>query len=228
MKEVNPTNTSYIAIDCNDAHFGMDEILQISYNMGQQDSFEFKLDYGVNIENEINTQTNTIKKEVSATETQLTNDYVMASAVKQEIYICLVFANYLAEKDLVTTCDAKDAVNYSLKVYINGAHREYRWNACDRSIDGVKFTKIVKYIIEQSEQKQTENQEVTVQGYVLKRNDNTLLIGEDLNKFSYELIKDEIQQMDLNAYNIDFIELEGVNSEEFNVGDNIRATIEGP
>jgi hypothetical protein len=205
----------------------MEKILQISYNMSQQDLFEFDLEYGVNLEHEINTLTNTIKKENNATETHLKRDFVMAAGVKQEVYNRLVFVNYLAEKDLVTTCDNEDAMNYNLKVHINSAQREFRWSACDQSIDGVKFTKIAEYIIEQSEQKQSEKPEVMVQGYVLERKDNTLFIGEDLNMLEYEWIKDEIQQTDLDSYMIDFTELEGVYIEEFNLGDKIQATIDG-
>lgn len=227
IEEVNPTNTSYIAVDCNNDFYGMEEILQISYNMNQQDLFEFELVYGVNLENEINTLTNTIKKENSATGTPLIQDFVMAADVKQEVYKRLVFANYLAEKDLVKTCKSEDAMNFSLKVHINSGQREVRWNACDHSMDGVKFNDIANYIIEQSEQEQGENQQVTVQGYVLERRDNTLLIGEDLNKLDYEWIKDEIHQLDLNAVIFDFILLEDVHTEEFNQGDKIQATIEG-
>ncbi|MBP2077101.1 hypothetical protein [Oceanobacillus polygoni] len=112
-----------------------------------------------------------------------------------------MFANYLAEKDLETTCESKDSMNYYLKVYINGAKREYRWSACDQSPDGVELTKIAEYIIQQSEneKKQSEKHEVTVQGYVLQAKDDILLIGEGLNMLDYEWLKDEIQHMNLRC-----------------------------
>lgn len=98
---------------------------------------------------------------------------------------------------------------------------------CDQSPDGVELTKIAEYIIQQSEKKQGEKPEVTVQGYVLQTNDDTLLVGEDLNMLEYEWLKDEIQQMNLDTYIFDFTILEGVNTEEFNLGDKIQAHIEG-
>jgi hypothetical protein len=219
-KEVNPTNTSYIAVDCKGVPFGKEMILSISYNMSQQDLFEFELKYGVKLENQINSK----KREK---ETSQKSNFVLPASVKQEVYKRLVFANYLAEKNLETTCESKDSMNYYLKVYINGAQREYRWSACDQSPDGVEFTKIAKYIIQQSEQEQSEEPEVTVQGYVLQAKDDTLLIGEDLNIFNYEWLKDEIQLTNLDAYNFEFTILEGVNSGDFHLGDKIQAHIEG-
>ncbi|MCT8140300.1 DUF4362 domain-containing protein [Anaerobacillus sp. CMMVII] len=214
IEEVNPTNTSYIAVDCTGGLRGMQEILKINYNMSQQDLFEFVLKYGLNQENEINSHT--LKKESS---TQIIKD------VKQEVYKRLVFANYLAEKDLITTCDTKDTINYFLKVHINGGEREFQWSACDQSMDGVKFTKLANYIIEQSEKKQ-HVQPITVQGYVLEKKENELLVGEDFTMLDYEWMKDEIKHIDFNNYIYDFAILIGVNTEEFNPGDKILATIE--
>ncbi|MBS8263716.1 DUF4362 domain-containing protein [Mesobacillus boroniphilus] len=222
IEEVNPTNTSYIATECKEIPYGMEEILQIQYNMSQQDLFEIDLKYGENLENEINTKTVEIKKEDGTTE-----PLHMAENVKQELYKMLVFANYLDEKDFVTSCDRPNAIKYNLMVYINGGKREISWKDCDESLDGLKFTKIANYIITESEQPQKEKPEVIVQGYVLERKNNTLLIGEELNKLDYEWMKDEIKQMDMNSFIFDFTELEGVPLEEFQLGDKIRATIDG-
>ncbi|MCJ8008452.1 DUF4362 domain-containing protein [Lederbergia wuyishanensis] len=221
VEEVNPTNTSYIAVDCTNGPNGMDEILQINYNMSQQDLFEFELKYGTNNENEINTKTNTVTKESNS------NKLVLPASIKQEVYKRLVYANYLAEKDLETTCKSNESINYFLKVFINGGERELSWTACDQSPDGEKFTKIADYIIEQSEKKHSENPQITVLGYVLQVKDDTLLIGEDLNMLDYEWLKDEINQIDLDAYIFDFTILEGVNTVDFQTGDKIQATIEG-
>lgn len=155
------------------------------------------------------------------------SDFVFAESVKQEVYKKLVFANYLPEKDLGTTCGSKESMNYFLKVYINGGQREYRWSACNQRDADVKFTEIAEYIIQQSEKEKSEKSEVMVQGYVLQVKEDTLLIGEGLNMLDYELLKDEIQQIDLGAYIFDFTILEGVNTEEFNLGDKIQSIIEG-
>ena len=78
----------------------------------------------------------------------------ITTADKQEVYKSLVFANYLVEKNLTTTCATEDTMNYYLKVFINGGEREFQWNACDQSTDGVKFTNIANAIIEQAANKQ--------------------------------------------------------------------------
>lgn len=222
IEEVNPTNTSYIATDCKDVPYGMEEIIEIQYNMSQQDLFEIVLKYGENLENEINTKNDEIKKENGTTEA-----FHMAEYVKQELYERLVFANYLKEKEFVASCDRPEAIQYKLQVYINGGNQELFWKDCDESQDGMNFTKIANYIITQSEQQQTETPEVIVQGYVLERKNNTLLIGEELNKLDYEWMKDEIKQIDMNSFVFDFTELEGVTVEEYQLGDKIRATIDG-
>ncbi len=190
--------------------------------MSQQDLFEIDLKYGENLENEINTKSAIIKKENGVTE-----PFHMTENVKQELYNRLVFANFLGEKEGLASCDQPDAIKYNLKVYINGGQQEISWKDCDDSLEGLKFTKIANYIIAQSNQKQTEKPEVIVQGYVLERENNTLLIGEGLNKLDYEWMKDEIKQMDMDSFIFDFTVLEGVPVEEYQLGDKIRATIDG-
>ncbi|WP_226036600.1 DUF4362 domain-containing protein [Aquibacillus saliphilus] len=224
IKETNYTNTSYIAIDCNNGSHGMDEILQMNYNMSQQDRFELELKYGVDLENEINTLTNTKKK---ATETKINSELDLPDNVMQEVYKRLVLTNYLAEKELQSSCEAEDAMDYHLKVHINGGEQNFRWAACDQSKDGVNLTQIAAYIIEQSENTGTEKQDVTVGGYVLEIKDGTMLIGQELNMLDYQSLKDEIKEIDLEAFVFDFTSITGVNTAEFNLGDKIHATIEG-
>lgn len=226
IEEVNPTNTSYIAVDCNDGFYEIDNILYISYNMGQQDLFEFELKYGLNKENEINTLTNTVIKENSGNGTQINSDLNLAMDVKQEVYKRLVLANYLGEKELTNSCDKEGSTDYFIKVHINGGNREFQWSDCDQSLDGVKFTKIANYIIEQSSNKQKVQPIDTVQGYVLEKKDNELLIGEDLTMLDYEWVKDELQHMDFERFIFEFIILEGIDTKEFSPGDKILATIE--
>lgn len=153
IEEASSTNHSYILIDCIGDPDGMEELLQINYNMSEQDLFEVELNYGEELENEINTLTKATKKEINATETQEISDFEMSESVKQEVYKKLVFANYLGEKKLKANCDKEDAIKYQLKVHINGGQREFRWAACDQSLDGLKFTEIAEYMIEQSEKK---------------------------------------------------------------------------
>lgn len=149
--ESNPTNVSYIAIDCSGIPNGKDEVLQINFNMIEKDYFELELKYGVKLENEINTITNKAIKEISATETLVMNDFDLSEGVMQEAYKRLVFANYLAEKDLEAAYEKENAMKYDLKVYINGGQVDYRWTDCDEGLDGVAMIEIVEYIIAESE-----------------------------------------------------------------------------
>ncbi|WP_062110059.1 DUF4362 domain-containing protein [Bacillus niameyensis] len=221
VEEVNLANTSYIAIGCDNKSFQMDEILTIDYNMRQQDRFEFRLNYGDNLENEVASNTNMQRSE--------SNQYnlIEAESVQQEVYKKLVFANYLAEKNLVTKCGSDEARKYNLLVHINGGQREFEWSDCDQSRDGAKFTAIAEYMIEQAQKNQQEQEDIIVQGYVLKIKDDTLLIGEGLTMFDYEWLKDEMEDIDFDAYMIDFTMLDGVHTEDFREGDKIEATIDG-
>ncbi|WP_407270443.1 DUF4362 domain-containing protein [Radiobacillus sp. PE A8.2] len=210
-KEINPTNTSYIAIDCDNARYELFNILEISYNMGQQDRFDFVLQYGPDLDNEIST---------------LTDHSKLPDSVKQEVYKRLVFANYLDEKVFKNTCTTEEATNYYLQVYINGGERNFRFASCGETEDSLNFTKIATYIVEQSETSHPEEPK-TVQGYVLEVKDNSILIGEDFNRLDYHSIKDTLKENELSVFALDFVYLEGLNEEEFQLGDKIHATIDG-
>ncbi|MFC5603332.1 DUF4362 domain-containing protein [Sporosarcina koreensis] len=225
LEEVNPTNISYIATGCSDGFFGMTEILSVEYNVGRQDLFELELQFGDKLENELNSKTKVATR--TKNKTKATNDFILSTPVKQEIFKRLILANYLGDLNLKTTCQSKDFKDYYLKVYINGGDREYHWSSCDRGQDGLKFTEIAEYIILQSQMEQTENPETVIQGYVLQVKDDTLLIGEDLNIMQYEWLKDEIKHTGLDAYAFSFISLEGVKTDEFQIGDKIEAIING-
>lgn len=227
LEEVNSTNTSYIAIGCLNGYSGMVEILAIDYNLARQDLFELELKFGDKLENEVNTKKSEATKVINSKETRTTSDFQLSTHVKQEIFKSLIMANYLGDLDLKTTCQSVESKNYYLKVYINGGDREYHWSNCDQGSDGAKFTEIAEYIIMQSEMEQTENPETVIRGYILQVKDDTLLIGEDLNILQYEWLKDEIQNTGLEAYVFDFIILEGVNTDEFKIGDKIEAIIKG-
>ncbi len=75
LEEVNPTNTSYIAIGCSDGYSGMVEILAIEYNLARQDLFELELKYGEKLENEVNTNTKEVTKVINSKETRTTSDF---------------------------------------------------------------------------------------------------------------------------------------------------------
>lgn len=227
LVESNPTNIAYIATDCKGMPYGMESVLQIDYDMNQQDLFEIELKFGVELENEINTVSNTMKKVINTQETQSKNDFELPESVMQEVYKKLVLMNYLGEKDLQAKCDEEEAKNYQLSVHINGGQREFKWTSCDQSYDGVKLTEIAEYVIEQSEIEQSEMPKVAVQGYVLEIKDNMLLIVEDVNMLEFEWLKVELPQNDMNTWIFDFTNLEGIITDEFEIGDKVHATIQG-
>lgn len=99
--------------------------------------------------------------------------------------------------------------------------------SCDQSFDSVKFTEIAEFMIMQSAMDQTENPDTVIQGYILRVEDDKLLIGVDINIMQYEWLKDEIQHTGLDAYAFDFVSLEGVKTDEFKIGDKIEAIIKG-
>ncbi|MCG7345194.1 DUF4362 domain-containing protein [Sporosarcina sp. ACRSL] len=227
LEEINPTNTNYIATGCSDGLSGMVQILAIEYDLQRQDLFEIELKYGKNLENEVNTKTKEATEVINSKEARSTSDFQLSSKVKQEVYKLLITANYLGDIELNSNCHSEEFKEYYLKVYINGGEREFHWSSCDQSSDSAKFTEIAEYIITQSEMKQDENPETVIQGYILQVNDETLLIGVDLNIIQYEWLKDEIQNIDFGSYVFDFISLEGANTNEFKIGDKVEAIIKG-
>ncbi|MER2106062.1 MAG: DUF4362 domain-containing protein [Solibacillus sp.] len=205
IEEVNPANTTYIAVDC-EMPYLMQEILHINYNLDQQDLFEFILHDGGNVEYTI-------------------DDLNMDA--KQALYKKLVLANYLADKEFTSSCDAQSSMNYELQVYINGGQRDYEWKACDHSADGVQFTELANYIIEQSAKGQPDKQKATVQGYIVEIKDEHMLIAENVTMLDYEWLKEELPHIDFENYSVNFIMLENVETANFKLGDKILATIEG-
>jgi hypothetical protein len=219
--ENNLTNMSYIAVECSDTQHGMYEILGIDYNMSQQDLFEIELKYGEEMENKINTVTNT------KTESSVERNLKLPDSVKQEVYKRLVLMNYLSEKDLKLNCFEKGRVSYKLKVHINGFNHDFQWMDCDNGKDAQYLTEMATYLIEQSQKVGKEQTDTIVQGYVLEIKDNTLLIGEQFNRVDYQWLKEEFKHTDMDAFVFDFTILEGVNTAEFRLGDKIQASIVG-
>ncbi|AGK54056.1 DUF4362 domain-containing protein [Bacillus sp. 1NLA3E] len=225
-KEVNPTNVSYVASECQGNELGVDEILFVGYDMKQQDLFEIQLKYGKDLENEINTIDKKLTKVLSKDETRGISDFDLSSSIKQEIYKRLVLANYLDEQSLENRCKEKDKMKYNLKVRINGASREYNWDACNDSEEGKKMMDIAQFIIKSSENSKGTNSE-EIQGYVLDIKENEILVAQDMTAFFYQLIKDTPISELIEGYNVRLIYLRGLSSGEYKKGDKISALING-
>lgn len=205
VEEINPTNMTYLAVDCTDPNVPLVDILQVSYDVSQQDFFEFVLE-GEDMQ--------TIDTRV---DTQLT------MAMKQEVYKQLVLANYLAEKHFTTSCQAEEVRKYYLQIFINESQRKYHFSSCDESADGVKFTALAASIVAQAANPQATLPQVI--GYVLEVNGDELLIGEGLNLLSYEWMREELPHIDFTQHSGRFIVLQGVEAATFKEGDKIVATV---
>ncbi len=221
VKEMNPTNITYFAVDCNGYFNGIVRLAGINYDMKKQDSFEFYLKYGSKFENDIDSERNYAMKKGKMKEINITEK------IKQEVYKKLIFANYFEDKEFYTACNAQKIDYYHLTIYINGGERFFYWNSCDKGFDALNFTEIAKYIIEQTNQTHEETSELTVQGYIIQVNEDSLVIGENLNILEYKQIQQGIQDGTLDAYLYDFLELQDINTKKFKAGDKIQATIGG-
>ncbi|MEC0231699.1 DUF4362 domain-containing protein [Paenibacillus alba] len=120
------------------------DILHLSYDVSQQDLFEFQLKYGRNQAEEINTIDMKLVRDLRNGQTLGISDFQLNKEVQQNIYKQMVLSNYLSEKKF-TACDQKPS--YYLKVKINGGIREFNWSACANSEDNTTMTELANYII---------------------------------------------------------------------------------
>ncbi|MDR6552595.1 DUF4362 domain-containing protein [Paenibacillus qinlingensis] len=124
------------------------EVLQIPFDVENQDTFEFDLRYGVNQKNEINTINNNIVKDLQNGEVTEVSDFHFNKEDRQKIYKEMVLANYLGDKELSNKCNRNPYVSYDLTVHINSGKRHYHWTECDSNEDGKMMTKLANAIIE--------------------------------------------------------------------------------
>ncbi|WP_382347179.1 DUF3221 domain-containing protein [Lederbergia graminis] len=217
IKETNKTRINFFATGCPDYPNGTTDLLEINFDLKRY-QFDFQLMYGEKLVNEINTWTNTI------TENNEIQALTLPTEVKQEVLKRLIFQNLLeAEGEFYTTCSADNINSYK---FIMG-EREFYWNNCDHSRAAIELTNIAEYIIQQAKQKHDNHSELIVQGYIIQVNEDSLVIGENLNILEYKQIQQGIQDGTLDAYLYDFLELQDINTKKFKAGDKIQATIGG-
>ncbi|KIL51155.1 DUF4362 domain-containing protein [Jeotgalibacillus campisalis] len=123
---------------------GSQEILTISHNTEQQDYFEVSLKTS---QYELNTEQLEWIEKSEEGET-VTSDFQLSTKDLNEIYKELVFANYLEEKALSSSCDPDGTDTYKLKVWINSGEREFEWAACENTVDSKAMTAAAQRIIE--------------------------------------------------------------------------------
>ncbi|MBB4826284.1 hypothetical protein HNO89_003543 [Sporosarcina luteola] len=226
FEEVYPVNRSYLAYGCEEGLSGMVEILSIEYDLSRQDIFEFQLEYGKGLENELDTKLG-IKKIGLDSNMAKTRDLQLSSDVMQELYKRLILANYLGEKDLKNRCHAEKDSEYYLKVYVNGGEDEFAWSTCHNSADTTKFTELANYLIMQADNPTSDIAEPVIQGYVLQVENQTLLVAENINQLEYQWIEEEIKKTDFDSYRKGFYQLEGMDPKEFKPGDKVLAVLTG-
>src|SRR5690606_39039362 len=104
--------------------------------------------------------------------------------------------------EFYTTCSADNINSYKFIM----EEREFYWNNCDHSRAAVELTNIAEYIIQQAKQKHDNHSELIVQGYIIQVNEDSLVIGENLNILEYKQIQQGSQDGTLDAYLYDFLE----------------------
>lgn len=123
------------------------ELLQVPFDVEQQDHFAFALKYSVNQKNEINTIENKLIKDLQNGEVAEVNDFELSFQERGQIYKAMVLANYLGDKELSTECNIKPAVSYDLTVEINNGERHYQWTECQNTEDDGQMTELAQAII---------------------------------------------------------------------------------
>jgi hypothetical protein len=149
IKNESDTELEYLLMDCEapDGNSGNHPIVSIDYNLSEQDYFAFRLEYGVEGKNVIDTKNLEIVKDLQNGEMASVLDFQFSEAEMQEIYKILVLGGYLGEKQTSTQCKEKPLYSYKLKVWINQGERDIEWNRCDKSEDGQQMTKVAEDII---------------------------------------------------------------------------------
>jgi hypothetical protein len=148
-KNESETKLEYWLMDCTapDGSYGNHPIVSIHYNLAEQDYFAFRLDFGVNHKNVIDTKNLEIVKDLQNGELVSVMDFQFSESEMQQIYKVLVLGGYLGEKHVSTQCKEKPLYSYKLKVWINQGERKFEWNRCDKSEDGKQMTKVADDII---------------------------------------------------------------------------------
>jgi hypothetical protein len=148
-KNESETELEFLLMDCEapDGNTGNHPIVSIRYNLAEQDYFAFRLEYGVDRKNVIDTKNSEIVKDLQNGEMASVMDFQFSESETQQIYKILVLGGYLGEKQVSTQCKEKPLYSYKLKVWINQGERDMEWNRCDNSDDGTQMTKVTEDII---------------------------------------------------------------------------------
>jgi hypothetical protein len=148
-KNESETKLEYMLNECKapDGNTGDFPIVSLRYDLAEQDYFAFRLEYGVNHKNFIDTKNQEILKDLQNGEMASVMDFQFSQSEMQQIYKILVLGGYLTEKQVSTQCEEKPLYSYKLKVWINQGEREFEWNRCDKSEDGKQMTAIAEDII---------------------------------------------------------------------------------
>ncbi|MGD7044732.1 DUF4362 domain-containing protein [Jeotgalibacillus proteolyticus] len=134
--------TTYYLMDCSGE--GDIELLTVSYNTEEQDYFAVSLD---SPHYKLNSARKEWIEKLEDTE-KGTSDFQLSTEHLNEIYKELVFANYLEEKTLSTSCDPNDDQTYKLEVSINSGERVFEWASCDNEEDSKEMTSVAERIID--------------------------------------------------------------------------------
>ncbi|WP_438495153.1 DUF4362 domain-containing protein [Paenibacillus sp. IHBB 3054] len=141
------TALKYTLIGC-EGEAAQRVVLQVDFDLQQEDRFEFVLKYGVNRRNEINIRDGKLNLDLQNGSVLEVLDFLLSQQDQQRIYREMVLANYLRDKEVSEECNMKPYVSYELETTINAREQHYIWSECDNSRDGTEMTALAKFIIE--------------------------------------------------------------------------------
>ena len=125
----------------------MNELLLIPHDVEKEDYFAFRLKFGADRVNEINTREQKLTIDLQDGKTVTVNDFQFSKEEMNNIYKKMVLLNYLKDKDLEDSCEEEHRESYELKVWVNSASVHYKWDECDKSEDGQEMTALIHEIV---------------------------------------------------------------------------------
>jgi hypothetical protein len=164
-KEETDTRTVYVLSGC-DGQQERVELFGFWYELTDQRTFEFVLQYGYGHGNVIDTVGKRLVKDLLNGEVAEVNDFELTPEERRTIYKAMVLANFQMPKELTVACNMKPHIRYDLKVKTIHSNYRYQWSECDQSRDGEAMTGLVNTIIEVVQARKEYQELPPVQGGV--------------------------------------------------------------
>ncbi|MCM3784615.1 DUF4362 domain-containing protein [Neobacillus mesonae] len=124
---------SYSLVQCDNTN-ASEVLIQIDYHLKQQDTFDFRLEYGVNKENVIDTEEKQITRVLDSGESYTASNVHLNIKTRTQIYKEMVKHGALySGSEESAECNQKPHEGYSLTVKFGNKTYEHAWNECDKN-----------------------------------------------------------------------------------------------